>query len=297
MSSAAAITCSPATHGVPAAESFADMRLEPRLGKRVAQLGFTAPTPIQAHCSPLLAAGRDVMACGQTGTGKTVMFLLPILDQLLRAEGPTGGRASTAAATPTALVLAPTRELAAQIHEQARALCSGSRVRTALAYGGASVRAQAQALRGCDLLVATPGRLQMFVDQRIVDVRRVRSLVIDEADRMLDFGFEPQLTAAVKALGPPPAGGRASLMCSATFPPDVQRLASRFLAAEYIFVSAGRVGSANVAVEQRLEWVDDELKPAAVVRTLRAMPGEPPRARALAVSLSLDSLPGPCAPH
>ena len=260
----AAITCSPSTHGVPAAKSFAEMGLDGRLETQIRKSGFQAPTSIQSTCVPMLAKKIDVMACGQTGSGKTVMFLLPMIDLLLRQN-------RSSSASPTAWVIAPTRELAVQIHEQAERLCHGTPLRAALAYGGADVRTQARQLAGSHILVATPGRLQQFVNQRTLDARKVQTLVIDEADRMLDLGFEPQLAAIVRALGP--SHDRVSLMCSATFPQEIQRLAARFLRQDYIFVSIGRVGAASPTIEQRLVWSEEGDKRRAVLEALQSNPG------------------------
>src|SRR5579863_8163978 len=144
--------------------SFTDLGLKPELLRAVAEKGYTTVTPIQREAIPAVLAGRDVLAGAQTGTGKTAAFVLPILEQLAAGTG----------RTPRALVLTPTRELAAQVAESARAYGKYLAVRTTVVFGGVSIRPQIQALQsGCDLLVATPGRLLDLAEQRVLDLRSV----------------------------------------------------------------------------------------------------------------------------
>src|SRR5215469_14925117 len=155
--------------------SFAALGLVPELSRAVAENGYSAPTPIQSQAIPAILDGRDVLAGAQTGTGKTAAFVLPILQRL----GAPAGR------TPRALVLTPTRELAAQVAESARKYGSHTSLRTQVVFGGVGINPQIDALRGgCDLLVATPGRLLDLAQQRELDLRQVSCLVLDEADRM-----------------------------------------------------------------------------------------------------------------
>jgi ATP-dependent RNA helicase RhlE len=195
---------------------FSDLGLAPALLRAVAEKGYDTPTPIQAKAIPPVLAGRDVLAGAQTGTGKTAGFVLPLLQQL----GAASGR------LPRVLVLSPTRELAAQIAENARAYGRYTNLRTVVIFGGVSERPQIDALRqGCDLLVATPGRLLDLVGQRALDLSAVRHLVLDEADRMLDMGF---IHAIRRILGMLPAT-RQNLMFSATYPDAIRELAARML--------------------------------------------------------------------
>jgi ATP-dependent RNA helicase RhlE len=196
--------------------SFADLGLAPELLRAVAEQGYTTPTPIQLQAIPAVLADRDVLAGAQTGTGKTAAFILPILQKL----GAPPGR------TPRVLVLTPTRELAAQIAESARAYGKYLPFRTLVVFGGVNIKQQILNLRGgCDILVATPGRLLDLAGQGAVDLRAVRCLVLDEADRMLDMGFMPAIKRVLKLL---PAQ-RQNLMFSATYTGEIRDLASRML--------------------------------------------------------------------
>ncbi|MDB6158260.1 MAG: rhlE1 [Gammaproteobacteria bacterium] len=196
--------------------SFADLGLKPELLRAVDEKGYSVPTPIQAKAIPAVLAGGDVLAGAQTGTGKTAAFVLPILQKL----GQAGGRA------PRALVLTPTRELAAQVAESARSYGRYVGIRTVVVFGGVSINPQIDALyAGCDLLVATPGRLLDLAEQGALDLRSVECFVLDEADRMLDMGFIPAIRRVVKLL---PAQ-RQNLMFSATYSDDIRQLAGRIL--------------------------------------------------------------------
>ncbi len=197
--------------------SFTDLGLLPELLRAVAEKGYTAMTPIQSKAIPAVLAGRDVLGGAQTGTGKTAAFVLPILQKL--AAG-TPGR------PPRALVLTPTRELAAQVAESARSYGKFLHLRTVVVFGGVSINPQKDALhRGCDLLVATPGRLIDLAEQNCLDLRQVQCFVLDEADRMLDMGFIRPIRRIMKML---PAQ-RQNLMFSATYAEEIRELASQIL--------------------------------------------------------------------
>ncbi|MGH8249582.1 MAG: DEAD/DEAH box helicase [Steroidobacteraceae bacterium] len=195
---------------------FNDLGLGPELISAVASHGYDTPTPIQAGAIPAVLAGRDLLGCAQTGTGKTAAFVLPLL-QLLQAPE---GRA------PRALVLAPTRELAAQILESIRVYGANKKLRARVIFGGVGEKPQIDGLRiGCDLLVATPGRLLDLANRGLADLSGVKHLVLDEADRMLDMGFIHDIRRIIKLLPP----HRQNLMFSATYTPDIRALASRIL--------------------------------------------------------------------
>lgn len=163
-------------------------------------------------------------------------------------------------AYPTALILAPTRELVSQIHEEARKFAYRSWVRTAVVYGGADIGMQLKQIeRGCDLLTATPGRLVDLIERGRISLSNIRYLVLDEADRMLDMGFEPQIRRIVQGEDMPGVMDRQTLMFSATFPRDIQMLAKDFLK-DYIFLSVGRVGSTSENITQKIEYVEDSDK-------------------------------------
>jgi ATP-dependent RNA helicase RhlE len=196
--------------------NFSDLGLPPALLRAVTEKGYDTPTPIQAQAIPFVLADRDVLAGAQTGTGKTAAFVLPILAKLDRRSG----------TTPRALVLTPTRELAAQIAENAKAYGKYLDLRTVVVFGGVGINPQIDALRsGCDLLVATPGRLLDLAEQRVLDLRNVRCVVLDEADRMLDMGFIHAIKRIIKLL----PQDRQNLMFSATYSAEIRELASRFV--------------------------------------------------------------------
>jgi ATP-dependent RNA helicase RhlE len=190
--------------------SFDNLGLDDRLRAAVTSMGYALPTPIQEQAIPLVLDGRDVVGCAQTGTGKTAAFVLPILQMI---EARPGG--------PSALVITPTRELALQIVEVANSVARHTRHRIAAVYGGVGYEPQRQALkRGVDLLVATPGRLLDLAGQRDVDLSRIEILVLDEADRMLDQGFWPDVRRII-ALMP---AKRQNLLFSATMSPEVLKV-------------------------------------------------------------------------
>ncbi|HEY0768196.1 MAG TPA: DEAD/DEAH box helicase [Steroidobacteraceae bacterium] len=196
--------------------SFTDLGLKPELLRAVAEKGYASPTPIQRQAIPAVLAGRDVLAGAQTGTGKTAAFILPILQNL----------AGQQARAPRALVLTPTRELAAQVAESARAYGCHTNLRSVAIFGGVSERPQITALRsGCDLLVATPGRLLDLAQQGILELSQIRCCVLDEADRMLDMGFIHAIRQILKLL----PRERQNLMFSATYSEDIRELAGRLL--------------------------------------------------------------------
>jgi ATP-dependent RNA helicase RhlE len=228
--------------------SFELLGLKPELMRAVAEKGYATPSPIQSQAIPAVLSGRDLIAGAQTGTGKTAAFILPTLQRL--SDAPHTGRA------PRALVLTPTRELAAQVGESARNYGKYLRVRTAVVFGGVSINPQIDTLRaGCDLLIATPGRLLDLAEQRAVDLRDVRYFVLDEADRMLDMGFIHAIRRVLKLLPPQ----RQNLMFSATYSDDIRDLATRFLRDPVTVEVAPRNATAD-RVEQTVYRVSKEHK-------------------------------------
>jgi ATP-dependent RNA helicase RhlE len=226
--------------------SFTDLGLVPGLLRAVAEKGYTAPTPIQREAIPAVLAGRDVIAGAQTGTGKTAAFVLPILQKL----GTQHGRA------PHALVLTPTRELAAQVAESACDYGRHTTVRTAVVFGGVSEKPQIEALRaGCDLLVATPGRLLDLAEQGVLDLSQVQCCVLDEADRMLDMGFIHAIRRILKLL----PRERQNLMFSATYTAEIREFAARLLRNPVAVEVAPRNATAE-RIEQQVYHVPKEHK-------------------------------------
>jgi ATP-dependent RNA helicase RhlE len=226
--------------------SFADFGLKPELLRAVAEKGYDTPTLIQSKAIPAVLAGRDVLAGAQTGTGKTAGFILPILQQL---DGTTGR-------APRALVLTPTRELAAQVAESARTYGKYLNLRTHVVFGGVNISPQISALRnGCDVLVATPGRLLDLAQQRAVDLRNVSCFVLDEADRMLDMGFINDIRRVIKLL----PQRRQNLMFSATYTEEIRTLASRILHQPELIDVAPRNAAAD-NIEQHVYRVPQDHK-------------------------------------
>lgn len=246
-------------------ESFDDVELPKILMSNISLARYTKPTPIQKYSMPIILAQRDLMACAQTGSGKTAAFLFPMIARILQ-DGPNemivDGNSFSARrkAVPASLVLAPTRELATQIFNEARKFTYKSGLRIVVVYGGSDIRQQLRELdRGCDILVATPGRLVDLMERGKVTLRGIRYLCLDEADRMLDMGFEPQIRRIVEQEDMPQTGDRQTLMFSATFPKPIQHLAADFLD-QYVMVTVGRIGSTTESITQRIEYIEEPEK-------------------------------------
>uniref|UniRef100_A0A667YAX1 RNA helicase n=1 Tax=Myripristis murdjan TaxID=586833 RepID=A0A667YAX1_9TELE len=252
-------------------ESFQDVEMGEIIMGNIALSRYTRPTPVQKYAIPIIKAKRDLMACAQTGSGKTAAFLLPILSQIYtdgpgealaaaKASGQENGKYGRRKQYPISLVLAPTRELALQIYDEARKFSYRSRVRPCVVYGGADIGQQIRDLeRGCHLLVATPGRLVDMMERGKIGLDCCNYLVLDEADRMLDMGFEPQIRRIVEQDTMPPKVIRQTMMFSATFPKEIQILARDFLE-DYIFLAVGRVGSTSENITQKVVWVEESDK-------------------------------------
>ncbi|CAH1420125.1 unnamed protein product [Lactuca virosa] len=240
----------------PPVNTFAEIDLGEALNLNIRRCKYVKPTPVQRYTIPISLAGRDLMACAQTGSGKTAAFCFPIISGIMRgqfAQRPRGTRT----VFPLALILSPTRELSCQIHEEARKFSYQTGVKVVVVYGGAPINQQLRELeRGVDILVATPGRLVDLLERAKVSLQMIRYLALDEADRMLDMGFEPQIRKIVEQTDMPPPGQRQTMLFSATFPREIQRLASDFLS-NYIFLTVGRVGSSTDLIVQRVEFVQE----------------------------------------
>uniref|UniRef100_A0A9J7Y2D5 RNA helicase n=1 Tax=Cyprinus carpio carpio TaxID=630221 RepID=A0A9J7Y2D5_CYPCA len=262
-------------------DSFHDVDMGEIIMGNITLSRYTRPTPVQKYAIPIIKAKRDLMACAQTGSGKTAAFLLPVLSQIY-TDGPGEALQATKASTqengkyvrrkqfPISLVLAPTRELALQIYDEARKFSYRSRVRPCVVYGGADIGQQIRDLeRGCHLLVATPGRLVDMMERGKIGLDYCKYLVLDEADRMLDMGFEPQIRRIVEQDTMPPKGARQTMMFSATFPKEIQILARDFLE-EYIFLAVGRVGSTSENITQKVVWVEENDKRSFLLDLLNA---------------------------
>ena len=238
--------------------TFEDLGLSPELLRAVGDVGYTKPTPIQAQAIPIILMGRDVLGCAQTGTGKTASFTLPMIEIL------AAGRAK--ARMPRSLILEPTRELAAQVAENFELYGKYHKLNMALLIGGESFTDQEKRLdRGVDVLIATPGRLIDLFERGKILMSDVKTLVIDEADRMLDMGFIPDVERIVSLL----PKIRQTLFFSATMPPEIRRLADAFLMNPKE-ISVAPPASPATTVTQGIAIVDEREKREALRRLIRA---------------------------
>jgi len=240
---------------------FDHFGLDPRLIEAVRAMGYSRPTPIQSKAIPLVMKGRDVMGAAQTGTGKTAGFALPILHRLLPRASPS---MSPARHPVRALILTPTRELADQVYDNVRQYASLTPLRSTVVFGGMDMDGQTQALRsGVEVLVATPGRLLDHVQQKNTSLGQVEVVVLDEADRMLDMGFLPDISHILNLL----PRERQSLMFSATFSDDIRKLAASFLR-DPVLVEVARPNMTADNVRQELMHVHESEKQAALLTLL-----------------------------
>ena len=238
---------------------FRAFNLGENLYKAVEEAGYTEPTPIQVEAIPKIMAGHDLIGIAQTGTGKTAAFVLPILSQLFKAGGSSQGRGIRG------LIVAPTRELVVQIEENVRVYAKYLPARIATVFGGVSERPQIKALRsGADIVIATPGRLLDLAGQRHGDFSALGFLVLDEADRMLDMGFIPQIRRIMKIL----PSKRQTLMFSATLSKEIEALTQEFQHKPK-FVQIGRRSNPAETVTQLVYEVPAGLKPALLIHLLR----------------------------
>ncbi len=239
--------------------SFSDLGLSPALLKALAGEGYVSPTPIQQKAIPEVLSGRDLLGCAQTGTGKTAAFALPMIQRLVAANKPRDAR------RPRALVLSPTRELSAQIADSFAAYGRGTNLKYAVIFGGVGQNPQISMLgRGLDVLVATPGRLLDLMNQGFVFLDKVEILVLDEADRMLDMGFLPDVRRILAKL----PKERQTLFFSATMPSDIERL-SREILVNPVRVDVAPVSSTAERIAQSVYMVENSDKRRVLERVLR----------------------------
>ncbi|XP_069913003.1 probable ATP-dependent RNA helicase DDX4 isoform X2 [Oryctolagus cuniculus] len=252
----------------PAILTFEEANLCQTLNNNIAKAGYTKLTPVQKYSIPIILAGRDLMACAQTGSGKTAAFLLPILAHLMR-EGVTASRFKELQ-EPECIIVAPTRELINQIYLEARKFSFGTCVRAVVMYGGTQLgHSIRQIVQGCNILCATPGRLMDIIGKEKIGLKQIKYLVLDEADRMLDMGFGPEMKKLISCPGMPSKEQRQTLMFSATFPEEIQRLAGEFLKSTYLFVAVGQVGGACRDVQQTVVQIGQYSKREKLVEILR----------------------------
>jgi ATP-dependent RNA helicase RhlE len=231
-------------------QTFSELPLIEPIQRAVAESGYTVPTPIQQQAIPHLLEGRDLLGCAQTGTGKTAAFALPILNHLAKQWHRTEPKQARV------LVLAPTRELAIQIHESFQTYGKHLKIRTAVIFGGVGQTPQVTALKaGVDVLIATPGRLLDLIQQKHLQLGRLEIFVLDEADRMLDMGFLPDIRKVLTYL----PGKRQNLFFSATMPKEIQKLADSLLV-NPAKVEVAPVSSTAEMIEQSVMFVDKSKK-------------------------------------
>ncbi|KAB0369843.1 hypothetical protein FD755_018836, partial [Muntiacus reevesi] len=252
----------------PAILTFEEANLCQTLNNNIAKAGYTKLTPVQKYSIPIILGGRDLMACAQTGSGKTAAFLLPILAHMMR-DGITASRFKELQ-EPECIIVAPTRELINQIYLEARKFSFGTCLRAVVTYGGTQLgHSIRQIVQGCNMLCATPGRLMDIIGKEKIGLRQVKYLVLDEADRMLDMGFGPEMKKLISCPGMPSKEQRQTLMFSATFPEEIQRLAGEFLKSNYLFVAVGQVGGACRDVQQTILQVGQYSKREKLVEILQ----------------------------
>jgi ATP-dependent RNA helicase RhlE len=246
----------------PVSLRFDSVGLSESLQRAVAAQGYTVMTPIQAKAIPIVLAGRDVMGAAQTGTGKTAAFSLPLLHKMLRHENAS---MSPARHPVRALVIAPTRELADQVAANIKGYAAQTKLRVAVVYGGIDMKPQTLELKaGVEVLVATPGRLLDHIEAKNCVLNQVEYVVLDEADRMLDIGFLPDLQRILSYL----PKTRQTLLFSATFSPEIKRLAESYLQ-DPVLVEVARPNATATNVEQRFYSVSTDDKRRAVLKVIK----------------------------
>jgi ATP-dependent RNA helicase RhlE len=247
----------------PVSITFADFGLDPRVQKAIGEQGYNTPTPIQAQAIPHVLAGKDLMGAAQTGTGKTAAFVLPIIQKLLPGSSSS---ASPARHPIRALVLTPTRELAVQVADNAANYSRHTDLRSTVVFGGVDMQPQVAQLRsGIEILIATPGRLLDHLGSKTANLSQVEILVLDEADRMLDMGFLPDLQRIINLI---PAQ-RQTLLFSATFSPEIKKLAQSYLR-NPVTVEVARQNAAADTVRQVVHLVSSADKQRAITTILEA---------------------------
>ncbi|MCU0763578.1 MAG: DEAD/DEAH box helicase [Hydrogenophaga sp.] len=243
-------------------QSFSELSLSPAIERAVAEMGYESMTPIQAQAIPVVLQGRDVMGAAQTGTGKTAAFTLPLLQRMMKHENAS---TSPARHPVRALVLLPTRELADQVAEQVKLYAKYTHLRSTVVFGGMDMKPQtAELKKGVEVLVATPGRLLDHIEAKNCVLNQVEYVVLDEADRMLDIGFLPDLQRILSYL----PKQRTTLLFSATFSPEIKRLANSYLK-DPVTIEVARSNATASTVEQHFYRVDDDDKRPVLKQILR----------------------------
>lgn len=260
--------------------NFSDAPFCTPIQNSLTSAGFEKPTPIQSMAWPIAIQNKDMICVAKTGSGKTCGFVLPALHQHLQSKTQSASSSTNSyrpsASVPIMLVLAPTRELAVQISEEANKFARHLRLRSLCLYGGAPKYPQIATLgRGVDIIIATPGRLNDIIEMNKVNLATVKFLVLDEADRMLDMGFEPQIRSIIAKL-PSSTEGRQTMLFSATWPKEIQRLAHDFLKVDTVQINVGDVDSlvANKDITQHIHMIGESEKLSKLEELLKEMVGD-----------------------
>lgn len=247
--------------------------MPPQLGENIRNLKFDYMTPIQKVVIPYMQNGKDVVGCSETGSGKTIAYLFPLIGNMLVKGTPSNPFLSQKRdiAYPLSLVLVPTRELAEQVYKESKKLCYKTGINTVKVYGGVPAYEQIRALQeGCDILIATPGRLKDHIQKGRISLKMISTLILDEADRMLDMGFSQDLKEIVSGYDMPDKGRRQNLMFSATFDDEIKEIAKQFLK-DYFFVQPKN--QAPKQIVQEIIKADDGQKPRILCDILRKLQG------------------------
>ncbi|KAG9509214.1 putative ATP-dependent RNA helicase DDX4, partial [Fragariocoptes setiger] len=255
-------------------DQFQDLITSPLLLENIAKAGYKKMTPIQKYTIPIMAVGKDMVGCAQTGSGKTAAFILPVLQSLISdPDLPIGyGREMQ---EPSCIVMAPTRELARQTYVEALKFSQDSVVKCACIYGGTETGwCKAQLSRGANILLSTPGRLKDFINRGLVGLKRLKFVILDEGDRLIDDGFVSDMRAFFTHPDMPSREHRQTMFFSATFKNDAKRIAEEFMKRDYVFITVGMVGAANEDVKQEFVQVTRSDKKRELKKILQSLSHE-----------------------
>ncbi|OMJ79615.1 hypothetical protein SteCoe_20345 [Stentor coeruleus] len=252
----------------PEMHNFTDCEVHQCLLDNIKRMGYSQPTPVQRYAIPVILSRRDIMTCAQTGSGKTGSFLIPIIAKMLSERPPQSTLLQSS--QPVTCILSPTRELCLQIFEELLKFSYMSGIHIVAIYGGADPKSQSKELtKGTDIIVATPGRLIDFINRGKIEMSLVKYLIIDEADKMFDMGFESQIRVILETMK---ENKRETIMCSATFPLTIQKLASQFMK-NYVFLGIGKGGSIVQHIRQEMYFVEDKDKQGYLKQIIKGLCG------------------------
>lgn len=255
-------------------DKFSDLITSEKLLKNIESAGYKKLTPIQRYTIPALAQGHDLVGCAQTGSGKTAAFLLPVLQTVLN-ERDLDSQYGNECQQPRCIVIAPTRELAKQTYIEALKLSNDSLVQCKCIYGGTQTgHLRAQLSRGCHVLAATPGRLKDFLNRGWISLEKLKYIILDEGDRLIDDGFVVDMRALFTHPTMPPKSDRQTMFFSATFKREAQDIATEFMKPNYLFITVGMVGAANEDVKQEFLQVERSQKKRELKKILLGLSSE-----------------------